>query len=1435
LPVCRLSPGDPSFTKAAPGSKPNSAAAEIYPPVTDSKHFRRNDRTLQLPSQLPDTEGSDSEDDAERQQQKDFSAHLHYIAEVNGYSGEGDRSEVTPHARMGVELLQVPAAPPLTESTSVSSIATTAGIGGEDGGDASQSGKMTDAALAAIIDSTASLDPVQRLYHLEARHWAGVTVNAATGAPLQVPSTLATAPRSKPGSAGVVTVARLFPQSATRYASALLCGLCNGRLAVYTVRWTGQPVELIAASAALDKADQAPIVDIKAATFGSNMVVSRTQRGVILVHHMNWALSGETTTGLAPSTRKPTSWFPFSLFARKAAKRTVQEVPLLFRIDPADALFVQPGLLDALHMHDTHGSHDAGSMDGVAVQDGAARRTTGKAGTSDNSTGNRWFGGPTGPSLTAAEEAQLQFTDVCFHPSLTALGTNTAVMAATAGGDIVKFNMDHLLPTVASPVVYPSPPFVGKEFIHPLNAPTGFVLTAGVADRSGNKVFRELFHYHRHRVLLLEPIQRLSPYMLSLDQTGLLAVWRYAPQNLEGKGWFAPHSTTKLLLRATDIIPVAQVEGTSQSAAVEDTHNAGAAASAMAAETPGGPPPGTIAAPSVQNPKNGPPSEDVLLELKVREVFADAEKQRTYKWYEPAYCEARQAWVRFRSVEYDAPVVPEPAPAPEVIVDSAGHAVPALHNRLKVNKKGPSGATTAAVIDTGASGSVQSGTGTSTPLREKVEVAALSEDVGQATASAESTPRATPPKSHPPGDTAAIAGRRGSSAKSQHEVGVAVPTTAPLPAGGVPQPTPTGERENGAARAAEHGSSKEASPLSSKLPERVNARSTREHSIPELVTDHDAASAALTAVPTTPPAAATAAVVPVVSVEIDLASAFGADLEHGGTAEVVMLEPDSPSTSEHPISDLLPAEHVAPTTHTVDTTTPTANSSRHSSRQSSKNKAASGSVQSDLGREGSPAEEATGPVAIIWPATPPNREQFSATAAPPALDTPEFPETVFTQRLKALLESSLQSSSSRLGTASSHRSGRSRVTSTAAPPPVGNPPSGGGTSSQLVPAVSQQEALAIAPAMRRVVEWSDGEVLVERDLCFTILSAKMSSDGTELVLLLACKLKDGAGISETRQTPGVATTPSSLAGALTVYHLVPYLALEGRFPKHFPRLCLPSETDAVLDFCVGPVAQETQTRVAFVLTRHAVRVFSLHTGREIITNTVPFVWDLTSFAPTMLGLCASQRVLTLAAVDDARVAVFLLQHSEDGSTEKTADQEVREQALRQKLVARVRESSGPRHVDTHALLTAVPLQEHAVRTVLNLIIPSAPLHQAAVSDVQDIVDALMDHVCRCIDLVHAREGKAGFIKELFDGNMGYIAPTSWPPTVDSFPPLQLSQHDEEGTAPGAGASGDALSPNSVSRERGRHRRDGKRKRRRQAQPEGDGDLLVGDAALDSLL
>jgi hypothetical protein len=332
----------------------------------------------------------------------------------------------------------------------------------------------------------------------------------------------------------------------------------------------------------------------------------------------------------------------------------------------------------------------------------------------------------------------------------------------------------------------------------------------------------------------------------------------------------------------------------------------------------------------------------------------------------------------------------------------------------------------------------------------------------------------------------------------------------------------------------------------------------------------------------------------------------------------------------------------------------------------------------------------------------------------------------------------------------------------------------------------------------------------------------MSFDGTEMILLLGARLegKRGAGGKD----GGAEAGASGLSKDLTVYYIVPYLPLEGELHRAYPRLYLNSATDKVVDFCVGPLALETHTRTAFVLTRHAVRVFSMHTGREIITNTVPFVWEMTSFAPTMISVCASHRVMTLATPDDARVAVYLLQHAEDGSTHKTQEQEQKDQALRQRLSAQIRKvAAGLRankpavHVTTHS--------EHAVRTVLNVIVESTAQHQQAVVEVQDIVDALLGHVMASIDLVLARERKAGYIKEIYGSNMGFIAPTVWPPPVTEFPALRLSE-PEPVVSTTDGEESDALSPNSISRQRHRAKK-GKRKHHKHK-------LLVGDAALESI-
>jgi hypothetical protein len=194
--------------------------------------------------------------------------------------------------------------------------------------------------------------------------------------------------------------------------------------------------------------------------------------------------------------------------------------------------------------------------------------------------------------------------------------------------------------------------------------------------------------------------------------------------------------------------------------------------------------------------------------------------------------------------------------------------------------------------------------------------------------------------------------------------------------------------------------------------------------------------------------------------------------------------------------------------------------------------------------------------------------------------------------------------------------------------------------------------------------------------------------------------------------------------------------------------------------------------------------------------------------------------------------VYQLQHADDGTNHKTHEQESRDQELRRSLFTSVR---GPgayterRHADgTEDAHIEAPHHEHAVRTVLNIVLPPVELYEDVILDIQDIVDSLLAHVMRGIDLVNDRQRKAGFIAELFEGNLGYIAPTVWPPPITALPPLQLSIPDSKHVEDILSDSDDAFSPNNIGKNRLRAKL-AKRKRRRAKKV-----LLQGDAALATL-
>jgi len=161
-------------------------------------------------------------------------------------------------------------------------------------------------------------------------------------------------------------------------------------------------------------------------------------------------------------------------------------------------------------------------------------------------------------AYTSASITLAQPCAACFHPSMTLFGRNVSVLVGTAGGDIVKFNMDYISASMKADVVYPLLPFVDRELLHPSEGPPGFLLTGCVEEKrvmKGNRVFREVLRGHSHRVLAMGVLGGLSDTVLSVDQSGLICEWKYCPALFTGNNWFGPSRVTRVSLRKTDLLP----------------------------------------------------------------------------------------------------------------------------------------------------------------------------------------------------------------------------------------------------------------------------------------------------------------------------------------------------------------------------------------------------------------------------------------------------------------------------------------------------------------------------------------------------------------------------------------------------------------------------------------------------------------------------------------------------------------------------------------------------------------------------------------------------------------------------------------------------------------------------------------------------------------
>ncbi|KAJ1440615.1 hypothetical protein B484DRAFT_141424 [Ochromonadaceae sp. CCMP2298] len=438
------------------------------------------------------------------------------------------------------------------------------------------------------------------LTRIEAQHWAGVLVAPAPSAPLRLPSKpgdfglssvvrmfpmfslcapppstppapLAPTPSLAPSLAPSLPTPSPSPSSHGR-ASCLVSGTSTGRLVVWVVPWGGAGVGsvggsgvgmgkgagkgagvgaggvpyLVSASAPLPPPERSAVVDIKTGTLGNSQLISMALSGSVSVWHLNSALSPDTPTALNPSALPKRGLLGMlGLGGGKGGDKGgggFDEAPSVmvrvFKIDPADMVFNFP----PAGGEGGEGAVGAVGEEGVGVDEGVGTDAegigAGAGGVNPPPPGG--FFSFFGPRRVGLCDPAVFPAQICFHPSLTLLGKNPSLLVGTEGGDVVKYNMDYTTPSMDAPILFPRSPFVPREFVHPLNAPSGFVLTGGNGERRGNKVFRELFHHHRERVVLLGVLGAGGDTVLSIDQGGTAALWRYEPHFFEGRCWFRP-------------------------------------------------------------------------------------------------------------------------------------------------------------------------------------------------------------------------------------------------------------------------------------------------------------------------------------------------------------------------------------------------------------------------------------------------------------------------------------------------------------------------------------------------------------------------------------------------------------------------------------------------------------------------------------------------------------------------------------------------------------------------------------------------------------------------------------------------------------------------------------------------------------------------------
>ncbi len=402
-----------------------------------------------------------------------------------------------------------------------------------------------------VEDDRLRAAPIAQAEH---RHWDGVYLTRAPTTPLMMPNIK-----------GRIDFMRLFYRKFSG-SSMLFVSVHTGQFACWNVPHPSlersavdggegeivepeyQPPVLVSISPQLDAVDSCSIVECREGSLGSLTLITLYANGHVRVWDMN---------PVSVAGRRKGSDHLRAMFPTDPVTSYVPTVPsVIFHINPLDCSL--PGLnpekegkfmnfREAMTFNNIHREQ---------IERNKLREKRRKP-----------FAGSAAPGETAAkehlEEPGALFgtrkvrippqpgkfpCQVAFHPSLTLCGRNPSIMVGTEGGDLLKFNMDFRVNDLDAPIINIQP-FVEFEFVHPMNASaltTDIYLNPSKKDRKGNRVYRELFYYHKSPIVFLGALHRHSNELVSIDEDGYMALWEYTKEAYKGTACFRPKRTRRL-------------------------------------------------------------------------------------------------------------------------------------------------------------------------------------------------------------------------------------------------------------------------------------------------------------------------------------------------------------------------------------------------------------------------------------------------------------------------------------------------------------------------------------------------------------------------------------------------------------------------------------------------------------------------------------------------------------------------------------------------------------------------------------------------------------------------------------------------------------------------------------------------------------------------